>query len=460
MVKSAKWREQLIDRPAHKRNSDTDVAEIVLALEEGPLSTMLAFDGKPAVCYMADETSGVWSKTEGPKYRSASDAVLKMTERLDAYVIEPVKSMIRRQHTALKSKLAEGSAAPLELERLQAERVECEEHLREVVVLFERLRKVSQQQAVLECIVTRRLVQTREEGVLEEALDMAKDCLGFEDGVFCFTEARLLTGAAARAKYLTMTVGYRFEELREAVLGEREDGSEDAWNKLPAAMDAASASWRAYDQFVERIYSSTPGVRRWLVDVMASSALAEVRQMIVFHYKKTGSNGKSTMFELVRYAFGDLHEACQSVLLSESKRTASGGANEDLVSVKGKRIVQMTEVCSKDKLSASAVKEATGGDQQSARGLYQKKQKFVCFAMMHVLCNTVPVFNDEDGGTTRRIRCIEYGSTFVDAGDQHLDKYRGKPNVYEKEHNLTALFEKTWKFYLMFEVATAAVLRV
>ena len=79
---------------------------------------------------------------------------------------------------------------------------------------------------------------------------------------------------------------------------------------------------------------------------------------------------------------------------------------------------------------------------------------------MHVLCNTVPVFNDEDGGTTRRIRCIEYGSTFVDAGDQHLDKYRGQPHVYEKVHNLTALFEKKWKLYLMFEVATAAVLRV
>jgi phage/plasmid-associated DNA primase len=73
---------------------------------------------------------------------------------------------------------------------------------------------------------------------------------------------------------------------------------------------------------VDRIYSSTPGVRPWLTDVLASSVLSEVRQMIVFHYKKTGSNGKSTFFELVRHAFGELHEACQSVLLSESKRTS------------------------------------------------------------------------------------------------------------------------------------------
>jgi phage/plasmid-associated DNA primase len=138
----------------------------------------------------------------------------------------------------------------------------------------------------------------------------------------------------------------------------------------------------------------------------------------------------------------------------------AGGANEDLVSIKGKRVVQMTEVCSKDKLSASAVKEATGGDQQSARGLYQKKQKFVCVALLHVLCNSVPVFNDEDGGTTRRLRCIEYGSTFVDAAALNDDKYRGLSHVYEKQEGLGAKFESLWKYYLMYEVMRAAVRRV
>lgn len=275
-------------------------------------------------------------------------------------------------------------------------------------------------------------------------------------------EEKLLTGAAARDKLVTLTVGYRFEELREAMLEDAAAGSEDdkGWNELPSKPAPSASSWAAYDRFVERIYSSTPGVRPYLVDVLASSALAELRQIILFHYKKSGSNGKSTMFDLVRHAFGDLHEACQSMLLSESKRTASGGANEDMVSVKGKRVVQMTEVCSKDKLSASAVKEATGGDQQSARGLYQKKQKFVCVAIMHILCNTVPVFNDEDGGTTRRLRCIEYGSTFVDAADIASDKHRGVPHVYEKAVNLVAQFQGNWKLYLMHEVMAAAVKRV
>jgi hypothetical protein len=75
VIRHSKWREQLLDRAAHKRDSDTDLAEIVLELEEGMLSTMLVFDGKPAICYVADDPSGVWRRIEGPKYRRALDAI-------------------------------------------------------------------------------------------------------------------------------------------------------------------------------------------------------------------------------------------------------------------------------------------------------------------------------------------------------------------------------------------------
>lgn len=78
-IRSAKWREQLLDRAAHKKSSDTDIAEMVLALEEGELSTMLAFEGKPTTCcYIADGTSGVWRRTEGPKYRRACDLLVQV----------------------------------------------------------------------------------------------------------------------------------------------------------------------------------------------------------------------------------------------------------------------------------------------------------------------------------------------------------------------------------------------
>jgi hypothetical protein len=186
VIRSGKWREQLLDRPAHKRRSDTDVAEMVLSLEEGKLTTMLVFDGKPTTCYVADETSGVWRRTEGPKYHEAYDALAKLSDRMDAVVMEPLKAMIRRQKAELSRRLEEGTATPSELEQLQTDRQASEEHMLELVALYERLRKVSHQQAIMERIITKRLVQTREEGVSESALDTAKDCIAFEDGVYSF----------------------------------------------------------------------------------------------------------------------------------------------------------------------------------------------------------------------------------------------------------------------------------
>ena len=164
----------------------------------------------------------------------------------------------------------------------------------------------------------------------------ASRCVNFivnfavNDGTPARRERRLLTGTAARAKYQTLTVGYRFDEMCSAVSGSNEEEEEeDAGDgKLPERARGRESGgredWERYDAFVDRIYSSTPGVRAWLTDVLASSLLADNRQIIVFHYNSRGSNGKSTMFELIRRALGGLHEACQSNMLSDAKRSSSG----------------------------------------------------------------------------------------------------------------------------------------
>ena len=157
----------------------------MLELDEGTLASMLAFEGKVTNCYVSDATSGVWRRTDGPKYHDAFYAMAQLADRMDRVVMEPLKGMIRRQHAELRKALAEGGA-PTELERLQAARLESEDHLRELVQLYERLRKVSHQQAVMERVITARLVSTRDEGVTEDVLDTAKDCVAFLDGVYCF----------------------------------------------------------------------------------------------------------------------------------------------------------------------------------------------------------------------------------------------------------------------------------
>ena len=178
--------------------------------------------------------------------------------------------------------------------------------------------------------------------------------------------------------------------------------------------------------------------------------------MIVFHHNVKGANGKSTLFALIKMAFGELFVKCSSSLLSSSAASSSApsGPNEELVSTRGKRIVLFSEPSSKVKLSASVIKELTGGDEQSTRANYGKKQTFVLSGLVHVLCNKIPEVDDIDGGMSRRLRCIPYGSTFVD----EACKEDVGAHVYVKQ-DVSDMFAE-WKHYLMHEVMTAAAARV
>lgn len=189
VIRRSAWREQLLDRPVHKRNAESDVAEMVLAMDEGDLRDMLVFDGDgrgSAHCYLADAVSGVWRRTAGPEYHEAHKALSRFADEMDRTVVEAVKDLIRRQHAALRKAVAEGQATPTQLEQLQTDRMESEEHLREIVLLYERMKRVGFQRGLMTRLMTERLVATREEGVTEAKLDATRDCVAFEDGVYCF----------------------------------------------------------------------------------------------------------------------------------------------------------------------------------------------------------------------------------------------------------------------------------
>ena len=172
VIRSPRWREQLLDRPAHKRNSETDVAEMVLAMDEGKLKDMRVFDGgggRSARCYVSDGR-GVWRPSPGPKYHEVYEAMVQLSDRMDRAVMAPLAELIERQHAALRM-----AAAPTEREELRAARMESEAHAEDLILLYGRLRRVGYQQGVMKRLITKRLVATREEGIREAELDTGSD---------------------------------------------------------------------------------------------------------------------------------------------------------------------------------------------------------------------------------------------------------------------------------------------
>ena len=467
VLASSKWREQLLDREAHKRNTATDVAEMVLALEEGVLSDMLAFSvGDHTLCYLARE-SGVWAEVNGKELHQMYAAMSEFCERLDAAVIRPLKSLVRRLRTARAAGAApatptatSGSSDVPDERTLACDQAAAEEHLAAVAALYEKLRTPAFASGVMKRIISMRVAAADAAGLHPGVLDTARACIAFTDGVFCFSKGRLLRGPAAKALYQTHTVGYSFEEMAEALGLDAEAVDEPGAIAVAEGSEAdlkvrsnASAAWRTYDAFVSKIYSSSPPVRGYVMDLMGSSALNENRQVLVIHYNVGGANGKTTIFVMFKQAFGAYFVKCSSGLLNPASFSSPSGPNEELMSARGKRVVLFSEPSSKLKLSSSTIKELTGGDEQSTRALYGKKVVFVINGVVHVLCNRIPEFDDMDeGGTQRRLRVASYGSTFVDAGSPLVCPAN---HVYARE-DVSPADARTWRFCMMWEIMVAA----
>lgn len=449
VMRHPKWREQLLDREAHRRNTQTDVAEMVVALDEGQLTDMLAFSvDNQTQCYVSG-AAGVWTSVNGTDHHEVYAGLVKLADRIDAMAIKGTKDLIRRLrtigHMSESGRMSESGSD----RNVQEAVMEAEEHLREVVMLYERLRTPGFQQGVVKRLITMRVMATKEMCVTPSRLDVERNCIAFMDGVYCFQRERLLTGTDAMQLYQTQTVQYGFEDMKEFL-----EGSCDAiCETVIPRLCRRSEKWQAYDAFMRRIFSSTPDVREYLMDLLASSALNESRQIIVFHHNVKGANGKSTLFSLIKMAMGELFVKCSSSLLSSAtSSSAPSGPNEELMSTKGKRVVLFSEPSSKVKLSAAFIKELTGGDEQSTRANYGKKQTFVMSGTVHVLCNKIPEVDDIDGGMSRRLRCIPYGSSFVDVQEDVSTHVYAKQDVAEK-------FVE-WKYYLMHEIMTAAAARM
>lgn len=463
LIMSPKWREQLLDRPAHKRQTPTDMAEMVLELDEGSLTELLAFTTcSKTDSYIAGE-NGVWERVNEKDHHLTLIEVRKLSQRLDNIVLKPMRSLVRRLQSAVQAKDEDSGNHTQAL-------AEAKEHLKELLELHGTLRTPYKSKVMLDVLTTICVESTRMLGTKADIFDTLGSCIAFEDGVYVWGGAqgsggRLLRGPAARRLFQTQTVGYDFSRMRAALL-EANTGLEGATAPdddeclLPNAQRVTNTElWQSYDKFMIRTFSATPEVRPYVIDLLASSVLNENRQVVVFHHNVAGSNGKSTLFGLIKEAYGKLYIKCGSSLLaaSSSRTAAASGPNEDLVSTKGKRVLLFSEPDSKHKLSAAVVKELTGGDEQSTRGMYAKKETFVVNGMPHVLCNKIPELDDMDGGVRRRLRCIPYGATFVDDTEESR-RQPLPPHHYYKE----AMAESFGmiKYGLMWEVMVAASKRV
>jgi phage/plasmid-associated DNA primase len=121
------------------------------------------------------------------------------------------------------------------------------------------------------------------------------------------------------------------------------------------------------------------------------------------------------LMNLCATAFGDYCYKANIAMFTQ-KRNKAGAASPELVRMKGKRFVFMSEPDEGEPLSTGFMKEMTSSEKVTGRDLFKGSNDMVEFdvqAKCHLACNDKPKVNSNDGGTWRRIKVIDFPMKFV-----------------------------------------------
>jgi len=184
------------------------------------------------------------------------------------------------------------------------------------------------------------------------------------------------------------------------------------------------------NDFLDKVQTN-PNLKKYLLTLL-SSLLEGHNADESFHvWTGTGGNGKSKVNELLVEAMGEY--SCKfPITLFTGKRGASNAVSPEVVESKGKRYVYMEEPSDGDKINVGLMKEYTGGDKIKGRGLWANFIEFKPQFKVILFCNDMPKVPAEDQGTWRRMKVLEFSSSFKanprkeNENEFKIDKYLGE----------------------------------
>ena len=143
--------------------------------------------------------------------------------------------------------------------------------------------------------------------------------------------------------------------------------------------------------------------------------------MFILHGKTT-RNGKSTLLNTIEYMLGDYSKVVPVGMICKGDRQKDAeAASPTMAGLKGKRFVTMSESNEYGKMDEEKIKQLTGGEEISARALYQSAITFKPQFTLWLSCNDLPLVTDKSLFASERIKVIEFNRHFSpQEQDTHL----------------------------------------
>ena len=180
---------------------------------------------------------------------------------------------------------------------------------------------------------------------------------------------------------------------------------------------------KRWEQFIEEVTQGDKDKADFLQRALGYSMLGMSNEecMFILHGKTT-RNGKSTLLNTIEYMLGDYAKVAPVGMICRGDRQKDAeAASPTLAGLKGKRFVTMSESNEYGKLDEEKIKQLTGGEEISARALYQSAITYRPQFTLWLSCNDLPMVTDKSLFASQRIKVIEFNRHFTpQEQDTHL----------------------------------------
>lgn len=167
-------------------------------------------------------------------------------------------------------------------------------------------------------------------------------------------------------------------------------------------------------EFIDEVTEGDKGKADFLQRALGYSLLGLANEECMFIlYGKTTRNGKSTLLNTIEYLLGDYAKVAPvGIICKGDRKKDAEAASPTLAALKGKRFVTMNESDSYGTFDAELLKTLTGGEEISARALYQTAITYKPQFTIWLSCNDLPIVTDQTLFASDRLRVIEFTRHF------------------------------------------------
>lgn len=193
----------------------------------------------------------------------------------------------------------------------------------------------------------------------------------------------------------------------------RQHNRNDLITKFTSIQYDAAGKAPVWEAFLDKIFAGNQELISFIQRAVGYSLTGETSEQCFFMCHGTGSNGKSTLFNVLNDILGDYSRTADMELFTE-RRSNQNSANE-VAMLQGARLVTTVETNDGVRLNEALVKKLTGSDPITAKKLYADVFEYKPAFKVWMAVNHLPIIKGTDIGIWRRVRIVPFNVHITDA---------------------------------------------